>query len=372
MPEQLIAKLASALTNPLTRRSALGTSFAALAASFNSSSFDAKKRKRKDKAKKKRSKGSAGQNNCSGTYVDLSSDRLHCGECDNECWQDQQICRGGVCTVPCTEHACLEKRFGDDYFPYQVTAAPDGTLVTIATDDQLAIFQTTGQLVRTLGEYGIDPGEFANPAGIAVGQDSAIYVADYDNDRLQILHPNGDIDVWPLASFDRPNRIAVTASGTVYVAFNDQINRFSPTGSLGDAWGPDGTAGTTFDEPTALATDAGGELYVVDGYVERVYRFTDHGNGNVQRRWVIGAPGIDPGEFRDPEGVTVSSGRVFVADTNNSRIQVHDAEDGAFLFNWPTTDEYGSSVDPDGIAIHANGLAFVSADGDIYVYSLKT
>lgn len=41
-----------------------------------------------------------------------------------------------------------------------------------------------------------------------------------------------------------------------------------------------------------------------------------------------GEPGRAPGQFRDPTGMAVAAGEVFVADSRNGRIQVFDANGG--------------------------------------------
>ena len=41
-----------------------------------------------------------------------------------------------------------------------------------------------------------------------------------------------------------------------------------------------------------------------------------------------GEPGRAPGQFRDPTGIAVADGEVFVADSRNGRIQVFDANGG--------------------------------------------
>ena len=47
-----------------------------------------------------------------------------------------------------------------------------------------------------------------------------------------------------------------------------------------------------------------------------------------------GTPGDGPGEFAAPEGIAIGpNGRIYVADTNNHRVQVFSSE-GEFLFEW--------------------------------------
>jgi DNA-binding beta-propeller fold protein YncE len=70
---------------------------------------------------------------------------------------------------------------------------------------------------------------------------------------------------------------------------------------------------------------------VADGYGNaRIHRFSPE--GELQLSW--GEPGSGPGEFLIPHGIAVdASGEVWVADRENSRLQVFNP-DGGFLFEW--------------------------------------
>ena len=83
-----------------------------------------------------------------------------------------------------------------------------------------------------------------------------------------------------------------------------------------------------FNQPTDIAWNAEGDMFVSDGYVNsRIAKFDRNG------RWVKswGEPGQGPGQFKLPHGVVVDAqGQVYVADRANARIQVFDS-DGKFL-----------------------------------------
>ena len=72
-------------------------------------------------------------------------------------------------------------------------------------------------------------------------------------------------------------------------------------------------------------------MYIADGYGNaRVHRFS--ADGALITSW--GASGSNPGEFNLPHAIAVDqAGRVYVADRENSRIQIFDA-DGVFLNVW--------------------------------------
>lgn len=113
-----------------------------------------------------------------------------------------------------------------------------------------------------------------------------------------------------------------------------QVFKFSADGQLlmtiGERGVP-GADGKHFNRPTDVAVLPDGSFYVSDGYINtRVAKFSPSGAFLFQ--W--GRPGKGPGEFNTPHAITVDgSGRVYVADRQNDRVQVFDAR-GEFLAQW--------------------------------------
>src|SRR5262249_29457560 len=87
-------------------------------------------------------------------------------------------------------------------------------------------------------------------------------------------------------------------------------------------------AGAPFNRVTNVAKGRNGDLYITDGYGNaRVHRFAP--DGTLRGSW--GRPGNGPGEFSLPHAIAIdSAGRVYVADRENSRIQIF-SPDGVFL-----------------------------------------
>jgi len=104
---------------------------------------------------------------------------------------------------------------------------------------------------------------------------------------------------------------------------------------------------------TNVATGANGDMYISDGYGNsRVHRFA--ADGTLITSW--GSPGSGPGEFNLPHGIAVDrSGRVYVADRENSRIQIFSS-DGMFLMSWDWVNR------PDDL--------FIDADENLYIAEL--
>lgn len=90
---------------------------------------------------------------------------------------------------------------------------------------------------------------------------------------------------------------------------------------------PEGSEGK-FGQPTDIAWDDEGNIYISDGYIHsRVSKFDPEGN------WIgsFGKYGAHSGEFRTPHNVQIdANNHIWVADRRNGRLQVFDTE-GNFI-----------------------------------------
>ncbi len=166
--------------------------------------------------------------------------------------------------------------------------------------------------------------------------------------------------------FNNPAGVAVSGT-TVYVAdsFNHRIQKFtvdSVAATFVISWGTTGITGTAnsqFNTPLALAVDSAGYVFVADTNNHRIQKFDSDGNYSTQ--WGTLGPGNS--EFNGPCGIAFGSGWIYVADTQNNRIQVFDPT-GAFSTTWGTPGNgNGQFNKPTGIAVDSFGDVYV-ADSD--------
>ncbi|MBX7253381.1 MAG: SMP-30/gluconolactonase/LRE family protein [Candidatus Promineofilum sp.] len=121
-------------------------------------------------------------------------------------------------------------------------------------------------------------------------------------------------------------------------------------------WGEYGRGNGQFAYPNDVAVDRAGNVYVADSDNSRIQKFD--GDGNYLAQW--GEFGQGNGQFDYPNGVAVdAAGNVYVTDSNNYRIQKFDG-DGDYLAQWG---EYGSG---DGQFAYPNAIA-VDTAGHVYV-----
>ncbi len=216
---------------------------------------------------------------------------------------------------------------------------------------------------------GINRGLFNLPRGIARDAAGDFYVTDTENKRVQKFDPTGK---WLLMFGSKgsgdgqfaaisedstgtgPGGIAVDAQGNVYVAdtWNHRIEKFDPNGkflmkwgsflSLADPGAPNETGKTArFYGPRGVAIGPDGNVYVTDTGNKRVLVFDPSGkpvrqieSGLTAQKLTDKYPFAAPGELNEPVGIAVDkAGNVYVADTNNNRIQKFDTA-GKSVAQW--------------------------------------
>lgn len=167
---------------------------------------------------------------------------------------------------------------------------------------------------------------------------------------------------WGGGEFIMPHGLTIDAEDDVWLTDvgRHQVFKYTKGGRLLLALGERGRPGSDaghFNQPTDVAVLADGSFYVSDGYRNtRVVKFD--AAGKYELEW--GGKGVGPGELNLPHGVALdATGRVYVCDRSNARLQVFDAG-GRFLHAW-SGPEIGR---PYGVAVAKGGHIFVADGGD--------
>ena len=73
--------------------------------------------------------------------------------------------------------------------PYAITISPAGYLITShqGDDNKIRVWSSTYQLINLFAKRGSKQGEFDNISGMAIDSNGTIYVAEYNNKRLQAI-----------------------------------------------------------------------------------------------------------------------------------------------------------------------------------------
>jgi len=163
--------------------------------------------------------------------------------------------------------------------------------------------------------------------------------------------------------FEQPTGIAVDSTGNVYVADNGnlRIQKFTSSGTFVTAWGSYGDGGGQFISLSAIAVDAGGNVYVADGANKRIQKFSS--SGSFITMW--GSSGTGIGQFVSPSAIAVDvAGNVYVADNVNERIQKFTVT-GSFVAMWGSSGTgNGQFVVPSAISVDINGDVYVTDTGN--------
>jgi sugar lactone lactonase YvrE len=217
---------------------------------------------------------------------------------------------------------------------------PDGTVSTLAGG--------AGQPGNSDGAW--LSARFRNPWGVAVAPDGDIVVADSSNDSIRKLRPSGMVytvagqsgtigyldGYGDNARFNNPSAVAEDGAGNLYVSDsgNDVIRKITPSrvvstlaGSAGNAGSADGSgASARFWNPQALAVDRDGNIFVADTGNNSIRKISPMGQvttiaGLAGSAGAANGPGPQA-RFNGPAGIAVDQdGNIYVADTNNHAIR---------------------------------------------------
>ena len=175
---------------------------------------------------------------------------------------------------------------------------------------QLFEFDERGKYVRELGR---DIYSFGYGHGVRVDRNDDIWVVDKGTDMVTKFN-------------NRTGKVAMVLGRREELTSRYWVQQPGGEGGRGGAARPPEEGG--FREPTDIAWDSKGNIYVSDGYVNsRIAKFDKDGN------WIgtWGQRGFGPGEFNTVHNIVVDKNdKVWVADRSNGRLQVFDTE-GSFL-----------------------------------------
>lgn len=217
---------------------------------------------------------------------------------------------------------------------------------------RLVKFDVSGRFVAAWGGRGSGPGQFRVPHGIAIDGQSRVYVADRDNERIQVLDANGrSLDEWPRIT--GVVAVIAAADGAVWAltGSTNRILKYDRDGRLQTYWGTANTGDPfagSLHAPHAFSVDPAGNLYVADYRNHRVQKFVP-GIGADPRRLIAPA--------RRPPALSAAGADLSWAFTETDGVlpredpaTTHRLDGSSRIFTRAEIDDVNNAVDwfPDG------------------------
>ncbi len=259
--------------------------------------------------------------------------------------------------------------------PQGVSADANGNIYVADTGNhRLQKFSSEGQLVSFIGGFGWEREQFQFPMDLFVYNSLDIFIADFDNNRIERY----DKDLNSLLSyysnenwntkyqFEFPTSVCVSLHGDFFIvdSENDRVIKlnaaFEPQLCFGDYdWGQgvleqashvyvskndmvyvtDNAAhkllvydyygnylfdigATVLASPRGLCVDEHENIFVADSRKHQIFVFDRNGHLLLQ----LGSRSTRFAGFQEPSDVTVVRDKMYVADTQNHRIQIFELE----------------------------------------------
>jgi uncharacterized protein (TIGR03437 family) len=250
-------------------------------------------------------------------------------------------CVGGIYGIAADRAGNVFLSLGDYDLVLRVDAAT-GTLIRVAGNGSRGFSGDTGAATSA---------QLNGPSGLAIDAAGNLYLADANNLRVRMVAAGfigtvagsgaqgygGDGGAALQASFNGLAGIAIDRAGNLYVAdFFNQVVRKISGGTVTTVAG-NGTLGYNGDNipatsaqlagPTGIALDAAGNLYIADGYNNRIRKVSGGIITTVAGNGTAGFSG-DKGPatsatLRQPSDVALDSGgNLYIADYGNNRIRM--------------------------------------------------
>jgi sugar lactone lactonase YvrE len=222
---------------------------------------------------------------------------------------------------------------------------------------KVALDGTVSTFVGSAGQNGDADGtgsaaRFRYPQGVALDGAGNLLICEAGGARIRKVSPAGVVSTlagaYPgggstdgpgtVARFNSPAGIAVDTAGNAYVTdrLNFTLRKITPAGEVSTLAGTAGQSGFTdgsgaaarFAEPTGIALDSAGNVYVADQSNHTLRRITPGGTVST----LAGSPGLAgstdgtgaAARFNHPYALALDpvSGNLLVGDTDNSTIRV--------------------------------------------------
>ncbi len=202
-------------------------------------------------------------------------------------------------------------------------------------NNRLEEFSSSGAYMTTVGSLGTEAGKLKAPAAIAFDAKGNIWVADTGNNRVEKFSKEGEcaskvgtpecVSKFGAAGSEpgqlaEPKGIAVDSGEHIWVADtgNNRVQEFSTSGVLLKRFGSAGAGEGQLKAPIDLKIDSVGDIWTIDSLNNRAESFTPSGGFVTQ----IGWKGAEAGQLTGPSALAFdASGKIWVTDNGDNRLE---------------------------------------------------
>jgi len=140
-------------------------------------------------------------------------------------------------------------------------------------DARVLKFDRDGRFITAWGGKGTAPGQFTVAHGIAIDADGRLWVADRENQRIQVFETDGTF-VREMKYAGLPCSVDIGRDAVYMVnGFAGQIVQLDPSGKVVAALGRPGKEPGEFGEAHFIAVSPKGELFVADSVNGALVKF---------------------------------------------------------------------------------------------------
>ena len=229
---------------------------------------------------------------------------------------------------------------------YGIATSPNGTIFVSEhhKNHQIHVFDAQRKHIGTIGQRGSGQGQLKYPYGLAVDSDGLVYVANCNNNRIEVLREDGSfVRQIGVGELNRPWNVTIN-NKHVYVAdtFNHRVAMFTLEGQLVRTIGSPGSGPGQFNDPSAVAFSPDGDMYVADKNNHRIQVFTADG---VYKRE------FGKNQLKTPRDLLITvDGDVLVADQSNNCVAVFNSRGNVnnFVHSFEVENPLGLTIDGNG------------------------
>ena len=204
-----------------------------------------------------------------------------------------------------------------------------------------------------------------DPWGVAISASGEVVVSENTDHPISVFSQEGKkIRSIGLSKgqLRRPRDVALTSDNSILVADGDnRIHWFTLKGRFVDNVGQKGKRPLEFNHPTGITVGPSDRVYIADSNNHRIQVLSS----SFEYFRVFGRMGSGQGQFNQPQGVACdNNGTIYVADYFNGRVQKFST-DGQFVSSFGSMGtKEGELLYPSGICIDSTGTVYITEWGN--------